>query len=253
MQKALGLIVLLCALGYLAACAALFLFQRSLIYYPPGAAALRAPRVSTLAMPGATVVISERPHPGPKAVIYFGGNAEDVSTSLPLLDAAFPERALYLPHYRGYAGSTGAPTEKALVADALALFDRVAATHADIVLIGRSLGTGIAVQVASQRNIARLVLVTPYDDLSSLAAARFPYFPVRWLLQDKYASGRYAPAVTAPTLLIAAQHDEIIPSASTERLLGRFRKGIASMIVIPGASHNSIASDPAYPRLLRTD
>lgn len=253
MQKLLGLIVVLCVLGYAVACVGLFVFQRSLIYYPPRAAALRAPHVSQLAVPGATIVVSERPHAGSKALIYFGGNAEDVSTSLPLLDDAFPDHALYLPHYRGYAGSTGSPTEKALVADALALFDRVAATHAGIVVIGRSLGTGIAVQVASRRTVSRLVLVTPYDSLTGLAAERFPYFPVRLLLQDNYASGRHAPAVKAPTRLIAAQYDEIIPLASTERLLARFRQGTASMVVVPGATHNSISLDPAYRRLLQDD
>lgn len=251
MQKTIGVILLLAAAGYIAACVALFVLQRSLIYFPPSVPALVAPVVSTLEAPGASVKVSERPLPGPEAVIYFGGNAEDVTMSLPQLDSAFPDRALYLMHYRGYTGSSGKPTEQALVADALALFDRVHARHGDVLVIGRSLGTGVAVQVAAARPVSRLVLVTPYDSLQDLAAGQFPWFPVRWLLQDKYESWRHAPRITAPTLLLAAEHDDIIPAASTMRLHARFKPGVALMRVIEGAGHNSISEADGYLGLLR--
>lgn len=235
---------------YMAACLGLFLVQRSFIYYPPPRALVEAPATSTLTVPGAQLLVSERPLPGKQAVIYLGGNAEDVSASLPLLAQAFPRHALYLPHYRGYAGSSGKPSEAALVADALLLFDKVIGVHPEIVLIGRSLGTGVAVQVASRRRVAKLVLVTPFDSLQGLAAQQFPYMPVRWLLRDKYESGRYAPQVAAPTLIVAAGADEIIPSASTQRLLSRFAPGVASMRVIPGAGHNTISATQDYLRAL---
>jgi len=247
----IGMILLIALGSYAAACLALFLMQRSYIYYPPAMPMLEAPRTSTLGVPGAVVKVSERPLPGPKAVIYLGGNAEDVTMSLPLLDAAFPRQALYLLHYRAYLGSTGKPSEKANVADALALFDRVVAEHGEVTLIGRSLGSGIGVQVASQRPVKKLILVTPYDSLQEIAAAHFPYFPVRWLLQDKYESWRYAPRVTAPTLLLAAEHDEIIPARSTQQLLSRFPRGVATMTMIGGAGHNAISAMPAYLAALR--
>ena len=246
MQRMLGIVLLIALGSYAAACLALFLMQRSYIYYPPATPMLQAPRTSTLDVPGAVVKVSERPLPGPGAVIYLGGNAEDVTMSLPLLDKAFPKQALYLLHYRGYLGSTGKPSEKANVADALALFDRVVAEHGEVTVIGRSLGSGIAVQVASQRPVKRLVLVTPYNSLQEIAAAHFPYFPVRWLLRDKYESWRYAPRVTAPTLVLAAEHDEIIPASSTQQLLTRFPRGVATMTVIGGAGHNAISEMPAY-------
>lgn len=251
MPKALHMLLLIALAGYLAACLALFAFQRSTIYYPPPVPVLTAPRTTTLALPGAEVRVSERPRQGPQAVLYFGGNAEDVTASLPLLDEAFPEHALYLMHYRGYLGSSGKPTEKALVADALALFDRAAAEHRDIVVVGRSLGSGVAIQVAALRPVSRLVLVTPFDSLAALGARQFPFFPVRWLLRDKYESAKYAPDVKAPTLLIAAGQDEIIPAQSTALLLSRFRKGVASMQVIDGAGHNSISDSPDYLTYLR--
>ena len=190
--------------------------------------------------------VSERPLPGEKAVIYLGGNAEDVSASLPMLNVVFPDRALYLLHYRGYLGSSGKPSEKALVADALALFDRVAAGHKHIVVIGRSLGSGVAVQVASQRPVEKLVLVTPFDSLVALAARQFPYFPVRWLLRDRYVSAAHAPQVAAPTLLLVARHDEIIPAGSAERLLARFAPGVAQLRVLEGVGHNTISDSPDY-------
>lgn len=251
MQKTLAVTLLLAMGIYAAACLALFFMQRSLIYFPPAVAAYAAPQTSILAVAGASVKVSERPLAGERALIYLGGNAEDVTASLPLLDRAFPERALYLLHYRGYTGSTGSPSEEALVGDALALFDRVVREHPDVVVVGRSLGAGVAVQLASQRPVSRLVLVTPFDSLAGLAAQQFPYFPVRWLLRDRYDSAQYAPRVTAPTLLVAARHDEIVPMRSTELLLSRFPQGVARMRVIDGARHNSISESADFIPSLR--
>jgi pimeloyl-ACP methyl ester carboxylesterase len=246
MHKFLGIIMVAGLVFYVAACIALFLGQRSMIYYPPAQAALAAPLVSTLEAPGAVLRVSERPLAGRQAVIYFGGNAEDVSTSLPLLAQAFPRHALYLLHYRGYAGSTGNPTEADLVADALLLFDRVAAYHPEIVVVGRSLGSGVALQLASRRPVHRLVLVTPYDSILELAGRQFPWVPVRWLLKDRYESGLYAGKIEVPTVVLAAENDEVIPAWSTQRLVSRFAPGVASVRVIPGAGHNTISASPAY-------
>ena len=109
---------------YAAACLLLYLFQRSLLYFPQPARVL-APALA-LSVPGAELQVSVRVQAGPRAVLYFGGNAEDVSSSLAELAANFPEHAVYAMHYRGYGGSTGKPTEAALHGDAIALFDRVA-------------------------------------------------------------------------------------------------------------------------------
>jgi pimeloyl-ACP methyl ester carboxylesterase len=95
------------------------------------------------------------------------------------------------------------------------------------------------------------VLVTPYDSIQEIAAARFSFFPVRWLLRDKFESWKYAPAVTAPTLLLAAEHDEVIPRASTELLLTRFKPGVASLKVVGSTGHNSISEHIDYAALLR--
>ena len=111
----------------------------------------------TLQSEARPVLVSTRPADGPDAVVYFGGNAEDVSLDLPDLSSAFPNAAIYLLHYPGYGGSGGHPTEKSIVAAAFILFDAVYPRHAKVTLIGRSLGTGVAIQVASQRPVTRLV------------------------------------------------------------------------------------------------
>ena len=251
MLKTLGVLTMAAAAIYLAACLWLYLSQGSFVYFPVPGTQVEAPQRLTLEVPGATLKVSARPAPGSQAVLYFGGNAEDVSSSLPILERAFPRHALYLMHYRGYGGSTGTPTESALVQDALALYDRIAREHPEVVTIGRSLGSGIAVQLATRRPVSRLVLVTPYDSIRELAARQFPLFPVGLLLKEKYDSGRHAPQVDAPTLLVAAEQDEIIPAWSTRQLLARFRAGVATMTVIEGAGHNTIADHAAYVTALR--
>ena len=238
------------ALAYLAICVLVFFVQRSLIYFPQPSSL--GDRDTTIDVPAtdARVVASVRPRPGAKAVVYFGGNAEDVTSSIPRLAASFPEHALYLLHYRGYGRSGGKPSEKALVGDALALFDLAQREHASVEVVGRSLGSGVAVQVASARPVARLVLVSPYDSLMAIARARFPFLPVSLLMLDRYDSSSHAPKVTAPTLVIAAENDEVIPRASTERLLARFAPGIATLEVIANADHNSVSEQPEYGPIL---
>lgn len=235
---------------YLGLCAAVFFGQRSLIYHPQAGRGNRGAPLLTLASGGERVLVSTRPLEGPSAVIYFGGNAEDVSGSLPAFGATFPGHAIYLMHYRGFGGSSGSPSEAGLFTDALALYDRMREEHPHVTLIGRSLGSGIAVRVASLRPVSRLVLVTPFDSLVDFAAGLFPYLPVRWLLRDRYESWQYAPRVTAPTLIVAAERDEIIPRASTDLLLTRFQAGVASMAVIEGASHNDLSAYEEYWALL---
>ena len=250
MNRLITVTLCLIALAYAVACGALFVFQRSFIYYPQANSVdtplIRVPNSSD----GVTVQASVREHAGTQAVVYFGGNAEDVSQDLQPLSEAFPDHALYLLHYRGFGRSGGRPTEEALQRDALALFDLAHKKHADVVVIGRSLGTGVAVRLASQRPVSRLVLVTPYDSLQELAVRQFPYVPVRWLLTDKFESWKYVAQIKAPAHLIMAEHDEVIPRASTEQLFSRFAKGAATLSVIPGVSHNTVMQHASYLRLL---
>jgi pimeloyl-ACP methyl ester carboxylesterase len=231
---------------YLVLCAALFFFQRSLIYFPQPNAVTSADSQLTLSMPDAQVSVITRERVGPRALIYFGGNAEDVSRNLPEFAEAFPEYAVYLLNYRGFGGSSGSPSEAAIAEDALALFDQVYASHPQVSLIGRSLGSGVAVRLASQRPVQQLILVTPYNSLEEIAARQYPWVPVKWLLKDRFESGKYAAHIRVPTLLLAASDDEVIPRASTQRLLENFPQGVAVLRVVPDSGHNSISDRKQY-------
>ena len=232
------------------ACAVLFAIQRSLIYYPQPRSNRGGSVLMTLPVGTSTIQVSTRPHVGADAVIYFGGNAEDVSQDVPELADAFPGRAIFALHYPGYGGSSGSPTEKDIFAAARALFDQVQAVHPNVVIIGRSLGSGVATWLASKENIERLVLITPFDSLGDVASEQFRFLPVRWLLLDKFDSGRYAPAVKAPTWIITAGDDELVPRFSSDRLRTRFREGLASYVIVPGFGHNDIQDSPEYWTLL---
>lgn len=111
------------ALGYGGLCLVMFLHQRSFIYFPTPAA--DPTNQLELRVEGTRVLVAERPRPGPRALIYFGGNAEDVSLTRAELAALLPDTSLFLLHYRGYGGSEGTPSEAAIRADAQALYAHV--------------------------------------------------------------------------------------------------------------------------------
>jgi pimeloyl-ACP methyl ester carboxylesterase len=251
MTRAVYVVFSVALVGYAGLCVAMYVFQRSLIYYPQPRAVTAAESTLRLAVDGAEVVVTVRPLDGPKAIVYFGGNGEDVSQNLDSYAQAFPDQALYLMHYRSYGGSTGQPTEKDNVADGLALFEKVRARHTDVAIFGRSLGTGVAVQVASRVAPSRLVLITPYDSIVEIGTQMYPLLPVRWLALDTYESGKFAPRIRVPTTIIRAEHDEQIPRASTEKLMSRFDPGVARMTVIEGVGHNDLGRNKKYRETLQ--
>jgi pimeloyl-ACP methyl ester carboxylesterase len=246
----LTLIFLLVVVVYAGLCFVLYYKQRSHLYFPMPRRLGSTELAGTFQTGDALLQLTVRPHAGPGAVLYFGGNGEDVSGSVGPLLAAFPDREIVMLHYRGYGGSTGTPTEASITADAAGLFDKVHAQHPDVIVIGRSLGTGVASRLASTRPVSKLVLVTPFDSLLGIAQGQFPLFPVRWLLVDKYESWRYVPRITAPVLILRAEHDEMISAASTEALRARFPAAQVREVVVPGAGHNSILEDPVYAQAL---
>lgn len=246
-MRNLLIVLLLPLLAYLALCALMYFGQRSQIYFPvresdpPGASAIRLATDD-----GVDLKIWVVPRPGPRALMYFGGNAEDVAGNLPAFAPAFPAHSLYLVNYRGYGGSTGSPSEAGLQADATAIYDHLSARHPEISVIGRSLGSGVAVHLASVRNIHRLVLITPFDSLVNVAREHFSYLPVGWLMRDRYESVKRVPAVRAPTLVVIAGADEIIPRARAAALVAAFPASQVRSEVLPGATHNGFDRMPQY-------
>lgn len=251
MLKALRRILLLAFTCWFVACALLFLAQREVLY--PRVAPRPLPPEAALplqAADGTQLCTSVRLRPGAPAVLYLGGNGEDAALALARLAAVLPAHALYAPHYRGYGCSGGEPTEAALQADALALFDAIAARHPRVVLVGRSLGSGIAVRIAARRSVARLLLITPYDSIAAVAGERFPWAP-GWLVLDRYDAAALAPHVRAPTAVWIAAHDRVIPRARTDALLARLPPGRVEVRVFPGTGHNDLSSHPAFVPALR--
>ena len=221
-------------------CLMLVVFQRSFIYMPTPETPAHAAAL-TLEVPGARLRISSRPLAGPKAVVYFGGNAEDVVYALPDFAAMFPDRALYLVHYRGYSGSSGRPGEADLRSDARAVFRMVHDRHPDVMVVGRSLGSSLAIQLAAEEPVSRLVLVAPFASIVAIAKRVAPLLPTGLLLRDRYESWRYAPRVRCPTLILAASGDELVPMSETRKLVDAFQPGVATIRVIDGADHNTIS------------
>jgi len=230
---------------YAALCLLLFLTQRSHIYFPvresvaPGATAMY------LVTDEARLKVWTVERPGPEALLYFGGNAEDVGASIGMFARRLPHQSLFFVNYRGYGGSTGEPSERALVADAIGLYDRLHERYPEVSVIGRSLGSGVAVQLAAARRLERLALVTPFDSLVNVARAHFPWFPVGLLMLDRYDSASRASAITAETQVVIAEADEIVPRASSDSLVDAFRIP-PRVVVLESARHNDLDLDPRY-------
>ena len=242
MLGVLGIVVTV----YAMLCAWVYVRQRSMIYYPAPEQASMVGEVIKLPVDGAVLRIWTLQRPGRRGLIYFGGNAEDVSASLREFAQALPERSLYFVNYRGYGGSTGAPTETSLVADGLAIFDTLHKDHDEIAVVGRSLGSGVAVQLAAARPVSKLVLVTPFDSLARVGQGALPWLPVSLLMKDRYESTRFAPQVTCRALLLIAAADAVIPPAHAKTLLAAFAAGRARAVEVPEAAHNDIQLWPQY-------
>ena len=241
----LWIILTFAVTAYAAICLFFFVFQRSFIYMPTPATPAHV-AAAVLEVPNARLRLSIRELEGPKALIYFGGNAEDVASTLPELAAVFPDRAIYALHYRGYSGSTGHPAETAMRNDARALFETVHGRHPDVTVVGRSLGSSLAIQLAANGSISRLVLIAPFDSILAIASRVAPFLPMRLLLRDPWQSWRFAPRVTCPTLILAASHDEIVPMSDTKKLLEAFRPGVATLRVIDGTNHTSVSGPEEF-------
>jgi len=181
-------------------------------------------------------------------VIYFGGNAEETSWMLEEIGNA-PGTSWLIVSYRGYGLSEGSPGEAALVSDALQWFDyALALPGADAkrtFAFGRSLGSGIAVALAAQRPVARLILVTPYDSLAAVAKRHYWYLPVDLLLKHRFDSIALAPALKQPLLCLIAERDEVIPPVHGERLCAAWG-GDKRKILLQESGHNSTDVHPMF-------
>lgn len=187
---------------------------------------------------------------GPRPLlIYFGGNADEVTSNAPLFGSMLKGWSLLLVNYRGFGQSTGKPSEDALFRDALLLYDMFA-TRSDVrpgsvVIMGRSLGTGVAVYLASERPAKGVLLASPYDSITSLARMYHPGVP-SFLVKHKFDSISRAPGVSAPVLVAMGTEDGIIPPEYSIRL-ARAWGGRAELLELEGGTHKIYAHPGFWP------
>jgi fermentation-respiration switch protein FrsA (DUF1100 family) len=245
-------------LGYVAIAALMWFAQERLMFYPRSSLGPATPPQGwqleevRFSAPDGTALAGALVRPsnvrGP-LVIYFGGNAEEVTEYAPGVRDTYGDRAVLLVNYRGYGASAGSPGEKAIVADALALYDW-AARRPDvdpdrIAVHGRSLGSGVAVQVAAARPVRCVVLTSPFSSALDVARSAYPWLPVALLLRHPFDSMAHAPKLKVPALVLVGEADTLVPPEHSERLAKAWG-GTVERSRFPGMGHNDVSMHPGY-------
>jgi len=229
----------------------LFLLQRQFLYFPTQSVLLSNEKEITFDHDGIQLR-GWLVNPGQKKdLLYYGGNAESIDINIPFFRQYLSEYTVYLVAYRGYGDSTGKPSEEHLLHDAEYIYEQISPHHSKVSLMGRSLGAGIAIWLASRKKVSRLILVTPYDSILNVAKKHYAMYPISLLLWDKFEAIRYSPDISCPTTIFAAQNDIIIPWARTQALIDSFVHIKPQVFIINGTAHNSIAMAPEYITKLR--
>jgi len=232
----------------------IYFFQERLIFFPQpltgdppkdGGAIEEVNLVTAdqVRLHGWMVHAERRPAP---VLIYFGGNAEEVSW-LTSSAGRYAGWSLLLVNYRGYGKSEGKPGETELFADALQIYDYAVerAAGGRVAVLGRSLGSGVAVYLASQRPLAGVILVSPYDSVESVAKRVYPYLPIGLMLKHRFDSITRAPLIKVPLLCLVASVDRVVPRPHSERLYAAWG-GAKQWREIGPAGHDGISEWPEY-------
>ncbi|WP_043710284.1 alpha/beta hydrolase [Corallococcus macrosporus] len=245
------LILILATFGsmYLLMCVAVFALQRTILYPAPRSTPLaEADGFSRLPLEGGLYVdLFHLPAPpGAPTVVHFHGNGEELLTQVGLGSLMQARGLGFLTvEYPGYGASPGSPTEQGIYAAAeaaLAWLRAKGVTAQQTVLSGRSLGTGVAVEMARRGHGSRVMLVSPYTSIPDIGATAFPFLPVRWLARDRFDTASKAAAVKLPVLIIHGEEDELIPVSMGRRLGSLFPQAVVETVV--GAGHNDVLEDP---------
>eukprot|EP01035_Chromulina_nebulosa_P037354 gene37354-50407_t len=232
---------------YVAAGIALYSLQRSLIFIgdrtdlDPAEAGVPAAKVHRLKTDdGVDLTAWVLDGRGPYVIIYFHGNGAALSGRADRIEqlAGLGPSVLAID-YRGYGGSSGAPSEQGLKRDADAAYAFAvklgfAADH--VILYGESLGTGVAVDLAARRPVAGVILDAPFSALVDVAADRYWMFPVRWLLKDTFRSDRVVSKITAPILILHGRDDSVVPLRYGQRL-SHLAGDRSSFVVVEDGGH----------------
>jgi len=247
MIKKISILVLISPFAlYAGLCYLIYSGQREMIYFPAPETATSLADELSLMSDGEELKIWHHAGRSGRAILYFGGNAENVAGNVGNFRTVFPDHSLYFMNYRGYGGSSGEPSEVAFFTDAVALFDLASETHTEVSVIGRSLGSGVATHLAAERDVERLVLVTPFDSIENVIKDRYFIFPISMLLTEKYDSvGRIA-EIDSKVLVILAEEDEVVSYTRSLALVSAFPEGQNETIILSGVGHNSIDLSSEY-------
>jgi fermentation-respiration switch protein FrsA (DUF1100 family) len=215
--------------GYGAIAALAYFAQRSLMYFPdrtrtaPAAAGFpQADEIVLTTSDGERVIVWHVVPRGDKPVVlYFHGNGGALDLRAERFARIVADgTGLVALSYRGYGGSTGRPSEAGLLRDAQAVYAFAAARYPAerLVLFGESLGSGVAVALAAEHQVGKVVLEAPFTSAADVGAAAYPFLPVRLLMHDQFRSDERIGKVTAPVLVLHGARDTVVPIAYGERL-----------------------------------
>ena len=222
--------VILLVAAYLAGLVLLYVRQREMLFPIPtiertSPAAADCPEAEEHVLTtsdGEKVIVWHVPaRPGRPVILYFPGNGDSLAGCVSRFKAMTADgTGLVALSYRGYAGSSGAPSEEGLLRDAAAAYAFTTARYAaeQIVAWGFSLGTGVAVAIASEHPVRRLILEAPYTSAVDVAASLYRFAPVRLLMRDQFRSDGRIARVTVPLLVMHGTNDLAIPIGFGERL-----------------------------------
>ena len=240
-------IIVAVVLGYGGLLALMYVFQRALLYFPNPAHTLpaqagfpQAEEVTFQSDDDETLLSWYAPaREGKPLVLYFQGNAEGLGARVGRFTWLTADgTGLLALCYRGYGGSTGKPTEDGLIRDARAAYDfaRARSSAKRIMLFGESLGTAVAIALAAEREIGALILDAPFTSTVDVAAAAYPFAPVRWLMKDTFHSDERIGRVSAPLLVLHGERDRIVPIHYSEKLFALAREP-KRMVRFPQGGH----------------
>lgn len=185
-------------------------------------------------------------------VIVFGGVARETSWMVSWGEKP-PEWGWLLVNYRGYGLSEGSPGERALLEDARLVYDWAAARPdvdaKHIVVLGRSLGSYVAVSLAAQRPVRGAILATPFDSLAALGGRRYPMLPVGVIVNGRYDAAALAPAIGVPALFLLAENDDVVPPEHGEAL-ARAWGGPKKVVTLPSTGHRMVEWRQEYWKLI---
>ena len=214
---------------YIGLATMVYLAQRSLMYFPdtthvtPVQAGLpQAEEVALTAADGVGITVWHvAPKDGKPVILYFHGNGGALHYRVERFKRLIGDGVgLVALEYRGFGGNGGSPSEHGLIADAEAAYAFAAARYPakQIVVWGESLGSGVAVAIAAEKPVGRVILEAPFTSTAAVASIRYWYMPVRLLMKDQYRSDERIGKVTAPLLILHGFQDKIVPYAMGERM-----------------------------------